>query len=198
MLVASEGKKQKEKQKKKDEKKRGAWLTGEGNEHDGCALEWRRFGVEDDPDLASAVLAERGVQVGEGGVGPDQNTVLHGEGGGDAADVRVGPEGLIGDVRVGGDELAAAGERSVGEGEGRSQGAVGRVDWSSGADEAVAELELALADDGVVVRDGGNVEDVGVVRRGRGRDAAAGSARGSLRGRSRARGRRSTPRRRRG
>lgn len=118
-------------------------LTGKGNEVDGCASEGRRGTVEDDPDLATSILAELGKDVDEFSVVPHEDAILKSEGSGDRADSGVDPELLVEGTRVGRDELAAANERAGVEAEGCSQGAVSGVDGASSTDESVATGKLA-------------------------------------------------------
>jgi len=116
---------------------------GKGNELHRSASEGRCDAIEYDPDLATIVLAEAGVEVGESCVEPNKKAILKSEGGGDGASSGVSVEGLIGDTEVGGDEVASAAEGPVSEVEGRCQGAVSGVDGSSCADETAADCELA-------------------------------------------------------
>ena len=163
-------------------------LTGEGDEQDGCAVEGHRVAVKGDPDLAAGILAEAGAEADEGRVRPDEDAVLQGEGRANGAHRGVGPEGLVGDSRVRGDELAAARQLAVGEVEGRRERAGSRVDGAGGADEAVGARELALGEVVAAVEGCGHVDaldgkDVGLAGWGSGGDAArrAAGARGGAR-----------------
>lgn len=145
-------------------------LTLENNKLDLDTVKGRRECVKDSKDQAGVILAELGRAARKGSILPDEDVTGNGEGGSDGTNVRVGPEGLVGDANIGGDELASGGKLTVAEDEGSGKVAVGGVDGAGGADEATIDTDVDLAlgkvGGGQLAAQYADAEDVGIGGRG--------------------------------